>query len=293
MKNTIEGIYAALISPMTESGRLNFDALRSVVCWQLERGVEGFYVCGSSGEGLLLSLAERKSILETVIDETDGAVPIIAHTGTIRSDDAIELSKHASETGAVAVSMIPPYYYNFTQEEILGYYDDVIRAVEIPVIIYNIPAFTGIAFTRGNSDSLLAQPQIAGIKHTSMNLYDLERMKVAYPEKTYFNGYDEIFLSGLAAGATSAIGTTVNLFPSLFKEIRALYLAGNMQEAANVQHKINAAIEVFLEVGIFNAVKYVFTLQGIDCGSCRRPFVPLSAPQKQRIETFLETFDMP
>ena len=291
MKKSIEGIYAALISPMTESGELNLAALRKVVQWQLERGVEGFYVCGSSGEGLLLSLAERKLVLETVIDEAAGVVPVIAHTGTIRTADVIELSQHAADTGVVAASMIPPYYYPFKQEDILGYYEDVMRAVEIPVIIYNIPAFTGIAFTKGNSESLLDCPQIAGIKHTSMNMYDLERMKVAYPDKTYFNGYDEVFLSGLAAGATSAIGTTVNLFPALFKEIRSHYLAGEMQEAAVVQHKINAAIEVFLDVGIFNAVKYVFTLQGIDCGSCRRPFTPLHAEQKQRIEAYLGTLD--
>lgn len=293
MERTIEGIYAAMISPMTENSELNLAALRSVVRWQLERGAEGFYVCGSSGEGLLLSLAERKLVLETVIDEVGGTVPVIAHTGTIRTGDVIELSTHAKDTGVAAVSMIPPYYYNFRQEEIISYYEDVMRAVEIPVIIYNIPAFTGIAFTRENSDNLLAHPRLAGVKHTSMNLYDLERMKAAYPEKVYFNGYDEIFLSGLAAGATSAIGTTVNLFPELFKEIRTLYLAGNMEHAAKLQHTINTVIEVFVNVGIFNAVKYVFTLQGIDCGSCRRPFLPLSDEQKQRIVALLDALDMP
>lgn len=293
MKNSIEGLYAALISPMTEKGELDTAALRKVVQWQLKRGAEGFYVCGSSGEGLLLSLQERKEVLETVLSEVASAVPVIVHTGTIRTADAIELSTHASEAGVAAVSMIPPYYYNFRQDEIIGYYEDVMRAVDIPVIIYNIPAFTGIAFNKGNSERLLASPQLAGIKHTSMNMYDLERMKVAYPDKTYFNGYDEVFLSGLAAGATSAIGTTVNLFPNLFKDIRSLYLAGDMQKAADVQHTINAAIELFVDVGIFNAVKYAFTLQGIDCGSCRRPFRPLGAEQKQKIEAFLGEMNLP
>ncbi|GAK55025.1 hypothetical protein U27_01856 [Candidatus Vecturithrix granuli] len=287
MKNNIEGIYAAIVTPMTATGEVNLYALRSLVRWELKHGVEGFYVCGSSGEGLLLSLSERKQVLETVLDETGGHVSVVAHTGTIRTDDVIELARHAAEAGAVAVSMIPPYYYHFNQEEIVGYYEDVLRAVNIPIIIYNIPAFTGVSFTRGSSARLLAHSQIVGIKHTSVNLYDLERMKAAYPEKIYFNGYDEIFLSGLAAGATAAIGTTVNLFPKLFKEIRALYLAGNMQNAAELQHKLNTAVEVFLEVGIFNAVKYAFTLRGIECGSCRRPFIPLTDDQKQRIQALL------
>jgi N-acetylneuraminate lyase len=189
--------------------------------------------------------------------------------------------------------MIPPYYYHFRQEEVIGYYEDVMSAVDIPIIIYNIPAFTGISFTKGNSKHLLSHPQIVGIKHTSMNLYDLERMKAAYPEKIYFNGYDEIFLSSLAAGTTAAVGTTVNLFPEWFKKIRALYLAGNMKKAAELQNRINTAIEVFVDVGIFNAIKYVFTLQGINCGSCRRPFKPLTDDQKRRIVALLEALNMP
>lgn len=287
MHKTLEGIYAALITPMTATGDVNYAVLRQVTRWELTRGVEGLYVCGSSGEGLLLSLDERKAILETVLAEVGGAAPVIAHIGTIRTDDVIALAHHAARVGASAVSMIPPYYYRFGQEEILSYYEDVLRAVDLPVIIYNIPAFTGITFTSSNSGRLLAHPRLAGVKHTSHNMYDLERMRVAYPDKVYFNGYDEVFLSGLAAGATSAIGTTINLFPDWFREIRDRYLAGAMKTAADVQHRVNATVELFLEVGIFNAVKYVFTLWGMDCGACRRPFLPLTDEQKQRIAAFL------
>ena len=113
MNRITEGIYAALITPMDASGAVSFNALRKIVRWQLNQGVEGFYLCGSSGEGLLLSLDERKKIAEEVINEVGGVVPVIIHTGTIRTADVIELSKHAENAGAEAVSMIPPYYYNF------------------------------------------------------------------------------------------------------------------------------------------------------------------------------------
>ena len=164
----------------------------------------------------------------------------------------------------------------------------MISAVDVPVIIYNIPAFTGISFNSGNSSRLLENPGIGGIKHTSMNLYDLERMKTGYSDKVYFNGYDEIFLQGLTAGATSAIGTTVNLFPRLFQEIRKAFIKREMTAAAEMQGKLNRIIEQFVSVGIFNAVKYAFTLNGIDCGACRKPFVPLDDAQKRIVEEILK-----
>lgn len=288
----VEGIYAAAITPMTDSGELNIDSLKEYVRWQKTRGLEGLYVCGSSGEGLLLSLEERKRLLETIIREVDGDFPVIAHVGTIRTADVIDLAQHAAAAGAAAVSMIPPYYYSFSLKEIIGYYQDVMKATDIPTIIYNIPAFTGVSFNVSNSRELFEDPQLLGIKHTSMNLYDLERMKNSYPDKVYFNGYDEIFLSGLAAGCNAAVGTTVNLFNREFKQIRKLYLEGEMQQAAAIQTKINDAIETFVSVGIFNAVKYAFTLMGIDCGSCRKPFIALTEEGKAQVEMTMKSMDL-
>ncbi|MCF7941282.1 MAG: N-acetylneuraminate lyase [Spirochaetia bacterium] len=283
----LSGIYAAAITPMHDDGSINERSLREYTRWELEHGAEGLYVCGSSGEGLLLSLSERKKVLEIVLDTVAGTIPVIAHTGTIRTADAVELTRHAKDAGAVAASMIPPYYYSFKIEEIIDYYTDVMRAVDLPLIIYNIPAFTGTAFTVRNCSALLKEPQLAGIKHTSMNLYDLERMKKNFPDKTYFNGYDEVFLSGLAAGADSAIGTTVNIFPEVFKEIRQSFQNGDMEKASLFQHKVNDLVELFVDMGIFNAVKYVFTLRGIPCGSCRKPFKPLSELQKSTIKQYI------
>ncbi len=288
LKNSIKGIYSASVTPMTEAGKVNFDAMRQTIRLNLKQGVEGFYTCGSTGEGLLLTVEERKKLLETVLDEAGGKVPVISHTGTIRTEDAIELTRHAKEAGASAVSMIPPYYYKFSLNEICSYYEDVMSSVDMPMMLYNIPAFTGISFNNTTGGRLLKNPQIIGIKHTSMNLYDLERMKSAYPEKVYFNGHDEIFLSALSSGAECTVGTTVNLFAKTFVEIRRLFLEGEMEAASRAQSRINEAIELFLEVGIFNAVKYAYRSFGIDCGSCRKPFVPLNKDQKARIDSFMK-----
>lgn len=292
-KERLAGIYSALITPMHADEAVNYDMLKQLVAYELHRGVEGFYCCGSSGEALLLTMEERKKILEVVLREVDGRVPVVSHVGTIRTRDAVDLAAHAKSVGADAVSMIPPYYYRFTPEEIAGYYEDVLASVhDFGVIIYNIPQFTGVSFGKGNAARLLEHPNVAGIKHTSQDLYGLERMKEAYPDKCYLSGFDEMYLPALAAGADAAIGTTVNLYPELFLGVREAYNSGRMEEALQYQRRINDNIEAFCDVGIFNAVKYAFRVRGLDCGVCRSPFRPLTARQEAAFSAYLKEHDV-
>lgn len=282
-------IFSALVLPCAEDERINYSALRQLVERQLRDGVEGFYCCGSSGEGLLMSLDERKKFVACVTEQVNGRVPVIAHTGTIRTADVIDLAKHAKAAGCAAISMIPPYYYKFSQSEIAGYYEDVIAAVpDIPVILYNIPQFTGIEFSKSNASRLLDNPNIIGIKHTSNNLYSLERMGTAYPEKLLINGFDEQFLGALAMGAVATVSTTANLFAPLFIAIRQAYREGNMERALVYQRALNQRVEVLCQAGIFPATKYGCTLRGIDCGRCRRPFDSLSGEGKEAVRRLLE-----
>ena len=281
----LQKIFSALITPMDEKERVNYTALRELAEAQLRDGVEGFYCCGSSGEGLLLTLEERKKILETVIRQADGRVPVISHIGTIRTADVAELARHAKEAGAAAVSMIPPYYYHFSMDEIIGYYEAVIRAVPgLDVIVYNIPQFTGIEFGKDNADRLLGNPGVIGIKFTSQNLFSLERIRDAYPDKLLMNGFDEQFLGALSMGASATIGTTVNLFAPLFHDVRRLYEEGRMAEAFEKQKAINVRVETMCKANIFSAVKYGWILRGIDCGNCRAPFRPLKDEEKEMLK---------
>lgn len=281
-------IWSALITPTREDESLNPDALEEIVEQQIADGVEGFYCCGSSGEGLLLSLEERKQVVEHTIRAAAGRVPVVAHVGTIRTKDVIELADHAMQAGAMAVSMIPPYYYKFSMDEIMSYYEQVLEALPgLPAIVYNIPQFTGVEFSKDNAGRLLANPNIVGIKHTSTNLYSLERMGQAFTGKALINGFDEQFLGAYAMGAKATIGTTVNLFAPLFLKCREAFDKGDMAEAYRWQHAINLRVEATVKVGIFNAMKYGWTVRGVDCGSCRSPFKPLTAEQRRAIEELM------
>lgn len=289
---SLKKIFSALELPMNNDESVNRDSLVQLLEYQLGIGVEGFYCMGSSGEALLLSPEERMNTLEKVLETVNGRVPVIAHVGTIRTKDVIMLAEHAAKAGADAISMIPPYYYKFSMDEIIAYYEAVIDAVpDIGVIVYNIPQFTGIEFNKENAGRLLANERVIGVKHTSNNLYSLERMKTAFPDKVFFNGFDEQFLGALSMGAQATIGTTVNVFAPLFLKVKETFEKGDFSRALTIQSKINYCVEEMCKVGIFSAVKYVIEKRGIPCGSCRRPFHPLSGEEKVLLDNMLSTYD--
>jgi N-acetylneuraminate lyase len=283
-----ERVFSALVTPMREDESVDHGTLSDVVESQLDRGVEGFYCCGSSGEGLLLDPAERAEIVRTVVKTVAGRAPVIAHVGTIRTADAVRLAREAEDAGAEAVSLIPPYYYRFSAAEVLDYYNTVIAATGLPVIIYNIPQFTQVNFDKALAGPLLDQEQVLGVKHTAHDLYSLERMCTEYPDKVFFNGFDEIYLSSLAAGARATIGTTVNLQPELFLRVRQLFESGDMTAARRVQTQINDTVEELVANGVFRAAKYLAGDGKFDCGNPRAPFEPLSGDQRRALDLLME-----
>jgi len=281
------GIFAALPTAFDANDRIDAAALVHIVENLLKRGVEGFYVGGSTGECFLLSEDEREAVLETVLTAAGNKVPVIAHVGALSSHAAVSLARHAARAGATAASAAPPLYFNYETDEIVGYYADIAEASGLPVIVYNIPAFSGRNFGAQGLEKLLNIPGVAGLKHTSMNLYELERIRKRFPEKVIFSGYDEVFLAALSLGADGMIGSTVNLMPELFLGMRSALLAGDLAEARELQNKANSVIESLSGGSFFPSLKYALALSGLPCGECRRPFQPISNKRKELIASSL------
>lgn len=281
-------IYSALITPTREDESVDHDVLGALVEAQLARGIEGFYCCGSSGEGPLLSPTERRDVVRTVTEAVAGRVPVIAHVGAPRTKDAVDLASAAEAAGADAVSAVPPYYYAYTQPEINAYYRAILGGCDLPVILYNIPQFTGISFNKANAGEILNEQRVVGIKHTEHNLFTLERLRTAYPDKVYINGFDEIYLSSLAAGATATVGTTVNVQPELFLHIRKAFECGDIARAQRLQRQINDVVETLVHHGVFTATKYLVSLQGFRTAGCRAPFRPLDSDDRRALELLHE-----
>lgn len=279
------GIYPALLTPFEKNGKINKTALRQLVDLNLEKGVNGFYVCGSTAESFFLSTEERKEILETVTEHVNGRATIIAHIGHIDTATAIDLAQHAKEHGADAMSSVSPFYYNFNFGEIKNYYFDIANAVDLPMIIYNIPAFAKVSLTAENISEFFDDPRFVALKNTSNDFFLLERLTAKYPNKIYFNGYDEMFLSGLAMGAHGAIGSTFNFMAEKFIKIQKLFKENKMQEALEEQHRANNIISALIKVGVMAGEKAMLCEMGIDFGIARSPFRPMTDDEIKYLKT--------
>ena len=278
--DSFKGIYPALLTPFDAEGNVNHESLRRLVRLNMDKGVDGFYVCGSTAEVFMLTLVQRKEILETVVAEAGGRCRIIAHVGCLNQEQAVELAKHAKGAGADAVSSVPPFYYQFSIEDIRRYYLALADATSLPVVVYNIPAYSGVKLTVDDLLPLIKDERFLGVKHTSLDFFMLERMKTARPDLVVFNGLDEVFLAGISMGADGGIGSTYNFMAEKFIRMAACYREGRMSEALLVQKQVNAIVSAMLKMGLMAAEKEALNLMGIPMGRCVKPFPELQDEQR-------------
>ena len=279
-----KGIFPALLTPFDDKNEIDTKALEKLIKINLDKGVKGFYVGGSTAEVFMLSNSERKELYDAVKTITGGCCTLIAHIGSLSTQEAIEFGKCAEKLGYDAISSVPPFYYNFSFEEIKKYYFDIVDSVNLPMIIYNIPAFTGVAMTAESIGEIFKDERIIGVKHTSSDFFALERIRTAFPNKIIFNGYDEVFLSGLAAGADGGIGSTHNFMSEKFVKIFELFHNGKIDEAQKIQKTANEIIEILCKIGVFQGEKAILNLMGLEFGKCRPPFSELTSEQKKLLE---------
>lgn len=271
-----KGLFSALLTPFNEDNSINFDSLEKLVEFNLENGIDGFYVGGSTGEGLLLSPEERMQVFECVKKANKGRATQIAHVGTICTLDAIKMAKKAEELEYDAISAVAPYYYGYPLEAILGYYNDIVNSTSLPMIIYNFPNSGGFSLTKEIANKLFENEKFIGIKHTSGDMFTLNQFKTLDREIVVYNGFDETLLAGLSMGADGAIGSTYNFMGKKFKKIINCFNSGEIETAKALQNEANEIICEMIKYGVFQSEKAILTEMGIDMGQCRPPFMPIS-----------------
>lgn len=271
-----KGLFSALLTPFNEDSSINFDSLEKLVEFNIQNGIDGFYVGGSTGEGLLLSPKERMQVFECVTKANKSRATLIAHVGTICTLDAIKMAKKAEELEYDAISAVAPYYYGFTLDAVLGYYNDIVNSTSLPMIIYNFPNSGGFSLTKDIANKLFENEKFIGIKHTSGDMFTLNQFKTLDREIVVYNGFDETLLAGLSMGADGAIGSTYNFMGKKFKKIMNCFNAGEIETAKVLQNEANEIICEMIKYGVFQSEKAILTEMGIDMGQCRKPFLPIS-----------------
>ncbi len=278
-----QGIFTALLTPFDKNNRVNEKELEKLVKFNIEMGVKGFYVGGSTAEAFLLSTDERKQIMD-VVKTTAPDSTLIAHIGSIDERVATELALHAEKTGYDVISSVAPFYYKFSFEEIKNYYYRLADATALPMLVYHFPAFSGVNMGMNEMKQFLNDDRFIGIKYTSNDFFTMEQCKTNFPDKIVYNGFDEMFLAGLSMGANGGIGSTYNFMANKFVEIQKLFEAGDIKAAQTIQKEANRIITILCQIGVMQAEKEVLNQLGFDFGVCRHPFGEPTAEQKDLIK---------
>lgn len=274
----IKGIIPPILTPFYEDESVNFDELRNQVNRMIDAGVHGLFPFGTNGEAYALSNDEKIEILKVVVDEAKGRVPVYAGTGCITTKDTVELSKRAKEAGADILSIITPYFAAISQDELYNHYREVCEAVDIPVVLYNIPMRTGCNINPETVVRLAKDcPNVVGAKDSSGNWDNLN----AYIQDTkelglsILSGNDGLILKALNAGAVGGIAGCANVYPKNMVAIYENFVKGDMEGAQRAQDAI-ALYRTAFKYGNPNTItKIAAGLLGYPVGSCRKPFCTL------------------
>ena len=285
----LKGICPAIVTPFDANNAFDPDAMRRLVRFQLGAGVQGFYVCGSTGEGLLQTADERRAVLETVLDEVAGRATVIAHIGAFRLDETLELARHARDAGSDAISSLPPaYFYKPDAPTLVRYYKTVAEATDLPFLVYNLPQRTGISMTQELFDRLLGLPNVVGMKDSSGNTFQIGLYFSAGRRPVIFNGEDPVLLYGLMSGACGGIGSTYNVMPQLYVKLWNAFQAKDMDAAAETQLRLNERIRALLTIDVLSAIKQTLAWMGMDVGAPRMPNRAPTAGEAAQLKRSLE-----
>lgn len=284
-------LYVASITPFDENNKVNENALKQLWDRNISEGADGFFIGGSSAECFLLTEEERLHSFELASEYLD-RTEMIAHVGAISTAEAVAYAKRAKELGIGQIAATPPFYFGFSEKEIAGYYYDIAEAVDTPVLYYNIPSSTHRELNLSHPDirALLKSGAIGAVKHTNLNLYQMERIRSINEDIKCYGGFENCMVAFLAFGCDGFIGSNFNFMLPQYKRIMELYLDNRGDEARKLQTKSNNILDVVLKNGLCASLKYIAALQGIEAGDVRKPMKPLDQAQKEEIGRVLKQY---
>lgn len=287
-----QGSYPALITPFTANG-IDEDGLRRLVNWLIEQGSHGIVAVGTTGESATLSFEEHKRVVEIVVAETQGRIPIMAGAGSNNPEEAIVFAQHAEKIGADALLCVAGYYNRPSQEGLYQHFKKVHDATTLPITIYNIPPRTVVDISPDTMARLAELPRVVGVKDASGDLSRVlqEKQRIA-KAFSFLSGDDIAAVAYNANGGQGCISVTANVAPALCAQLQQACLQNDFASALAIQQRLLPLHEaLFIEPNPAGA-KYAASLLGLCSDYCRLPMVPLSEETKKAIRQALEQLNL-
>ncbi len=287
--NKYKGVIPAFYACYDEAGEISPDGVQALTKYFVRKGVKGVYVNGSSGECIYQNVEDKKIVLENVMEAAKGRLTVIAHVACNNTKDSMELARHAESLGADAIAAIPPIYFRLPEYAIAKYWNDISAAApNTDFVIYNIPQLAGVALTAGLFAEMRKNPNVIGVKNSSMPVQDIQMFKAqAGEDYVIFNGPDEQFISGRVIGAEGAIGGTYGVMPELFLKMDEYVRSGDFGKARKIQYAVNEVIYKMCSAhgNMYGVIKAILKVnEGLELGGVREPLPALIDSDRKIVE---------
>ena len=279
----LQGIIPPTLTAFAANGSLDLDRTRWHIGYVIEGGVHGVFPCGTMGEGPLLSFEEKVQVIGAAVQAAEERVPVLAGVGCPSTNETVKLAREAQRVGADAMIVVTPYYYPLNDEGLVSHYRAVAEAVEVPVLVYNIPSRTGNQLPLDVIPRLSEIPGVVGLKDSSGNVGWLQSAMGAAPDWRFFVGSDALLYVGFTLGAHGAVSGVANIFPQLVVGLYDAAQAGDEGRARELQTRILAVRGALTGGPYLTGMKAALRALGHDMGMPRLPLAGVDDAQQERL----------
>jgi len=288
----LEGMFVPHVTPFTSEGELDEEALRTCVQFWMNGGVSGLLSCGSNGEAQYLSREERRKVIETVADEANGKVLVIAGTGSMSTRETIQFTKDAKDLGVDAALVVTPYYFKLSSREMYEHYKAILETVDLPIILYSVPKFTGYDLDTTVISQLAHEyANVVGVKDSGGSIGRItEIIRLVGERISVLAGTADVTFPTLVLGGKGAVIAVANVIPKICSNLYAAFRKGDYEEAGNLQRRISYLNDILVKrYNQLSAIKEALKLLDVPAGYPRRPALPMEGEGKRDIENVLKS----
>lgn len=287
-----KGSGVALITPFDEDGKINFDRLEKLIEFQLENKTDALIICGTTGEATTMTNNEKIETVRFAVEKADGRVPVIAGAGGNNTRDVVEISKAMEKAGADALLSVTPYYNKATEDGLVQHFHAQADAVNIPIIVYNVPGRTGLNITPKVMVRIFEHKNIVAIKEASGNIPQAMEMKRLMPDLDIYSGNDDIIIPLMSIGGAGVISVLANIMPEETHNMCYDYFNGNYKEAGEKQVEYKRLIDALFKEVNPTPVKAALNLMGLDEGNLRLPLTKANEATVEELKNSLYELEL-